>query len=834
MFDEGIVKLVNKWTAAGPTGLQPALRICRELIFFRPDPREREKKAKRKDSPFDWSTSLEPSPRFQDWEYAEFLDRGVRPLATSAPLATAKLLIEAVANMMVLDTGRSPDAVDRAKNDASEIWAPRVDERRQPYSESKTDLVRTLTFACEQVYQTNDQEQVQQVDIALREGRWYVFDRIRYHLYAKFPKRSKDWIREAILLHEDYAAEQFGFEFQRMIRIAIEQFGPSLLTKEELTPILEVIVNAPDKEDYKQFMAEQFSEEGYRRRQEYFQRRQLTPFAPALFGKYAERYKILVSAIPALTDDDFVRFGTGESKTGASRSPKGIAELASLTDDQLISFLNTWEDAHRDPKEWWVDIDFTGLANAFEQLILANPNRFLSWGERWRTLERPIYLRHALDAGAKRIVEHRSELSHWLDIADWIMTRMEKASDANEKTSETSRNHPNWAGARRQVVDFIAVCIKKDVNVDLEWRSRIFQLLKSASAAPDYHLDADKPIVTPRDHLTDAINTMRGRAIENLLQYGFWVKRHQEDAELSDVFDVLQKRFAGSPPLALAEYALLGASFYQLHDLNTNWTKDNVRHVFPQSKPDAWAVGFGAYLRWNSAHPLIFDLLNPHLQFAVEHLNIFKDEKNPRNDAVAHLGQHLLGYFTLGFVELDKGLLARFYARTEPKYWSALFDHLGRMLSKTSELKPEVAERCKAFFEARLAAKDGAELKEFTFWLKAECLEPKWRLTALLRILDITKGMVRAVSMSVEDLAKLATAEPDLAVECFAKLTQGLVGQSYFYLRPEHVKSILKMGLASKHEKTVDAATFALDNLLKAGRSEYRDLDAIKDDPKWL
>jgi hypothetical protein len=833
MFDENIVKLLNKWAASGPTGLHPALRICRELVFFKPDPREKEKKEKRKEGSYDWSTSLEPSPRFQDWEYAEFLDRGVRPLAVSAPLATAKLLIEAVANMLALDTGREPDDVEGQKNDVSEIWSPRVDEKRQPYSESKADLVRTLTFACEQVYETDDQEQVKQLDTALRAGKWYVFDRIRYHLYAKFPARTKDWIRESILVHQGYAAEQYGFEFQRMIRIAIEQLGPSLLTKDELTPILETIVNAPDKEQYKEFMAEQFSEEGYQRRQEYFQRRQLSPFAPVLFGKYEDRYKILVSAIPTLTDDDFVRFGTGESKTGASRSPKGVAELALLTDDELVSFLNTWEDAHRDSKEWWVDIDFTGLATAFQQVILANPNRFLNWGERWRTLERPIYLRYALDAGAKRIAEHRRELSQWLDIADWIMTRTENRLAANEKTSETSRNHPDWAGARKQVVDFIAECIKKNVDVDLEWRPRMFQLLKLASVAPDYYLDADKPIVTPRDYLTDAINTMRGRAIENLLQYGFWLKRHKEDADLSDVFDVLRLRFAGSPPLALAEYALLGASFYQVHGLNVGWTKENVSQVFPQSKTDAWTVGFGAYLRWNSAHPLVFDILNPHLDFAVEHLSLFKEEKNPRNDSIAHLGQHLLDYYILGFVDLDKSPLARFYAKTAPKYWSALFDHLGRMLSKATELKPELAERCKAFFEARLAAENVEELKEFTFWLKAECLEPKWRLTALSRILDVTKGMNRTVSMLVEDLAKLAGVEPDLAVECFAKLTQGLIGQSYFYLRPEQVKPILKIGLASKHEKTVDAATFALDNLLKAGRSEYRNLDAIKDDGKW-
>ena len=442
--------------------------------------------------------------------------------------------------MMRLDTGREPDAVDAYKNDASEIWSPSVDQQRHPYAESKGDLVRTLTFACEKVYELGNDREAEQLDAALREGRWYIFDRIRYHLYAKFPERTKAWIREAILSYRAYAEEQYGFEFQRMTRVALEQFGAAILSQDELMNIFEVIVNAPDKEDYKQFMADQFTEEGYRHRQEYFQHRHLRPFASVLFGKYKDRYTALLSNRPALTDEDFVRFGVGETKTGASRSPKSIAELALLTDDELIAFLNDWDDAHQDADEWWVDIDFTGLATAFQQLILANPNRFLGWGERWHALQRPIYLRYALDAATKRIGEHQPELHQWLDIADWVMTRSEPPPTGDEKNSETSRTHPSWNSARTQVVDLLAACVKKEVNVDLEWRPRFIALLKAACVSPDYYLDSNKPIITPRDFLTDAINTMRGRAIETLLRYGFWVKRHEQSADLADLFDVLQ------------------------------------------------------------------------------------------------------------------------------------------------------------------------------------------------------------------------------------------------------------------------------------------------------
>lgn len=835
MFDRNIVKLVNKWASAGEAGIEPALRICRDLISFKPDPLEREKQARRKKSAFDWSASLDPGPRFSDWEYSQLLDQAVRPLVIVAPLRTARLLIEAVANMMRLDTGREPDAVEANKNDASEIWSPSVDQKRRPYAESKGDLVRTLTFACEKVYELGNERDADQLDAALREGRWYVFDRIRYHLYAKFPERTKAWIREAILSYRAYAKEQYGFEFQRMTRIALEQFGATILSQDELANIFEVIVNAPDKEDYKQFMADQFTEDGYRQRQEYFQYRQLRPFACVLLGKYKDRYTALLSNRPVLTDEDFVRYDVGESKTGASRSPRSIAELALLTDDELIAFLNDWDDAHHDVDEWWVDIDFTGLATAFQQLILANPNRFLGWGERWHALQRPIYFRYALDAATKRIGEHQSELHLWLDITDWVMTRSDAVPGVDEKNSETSRTHPTWNYARTQVVDVVAACVKTEVDVGLQWRPRLIALLKAACVSADYYLDSNKPIITPRDFLTDAINTMRGRAIENLIRYGFWVRRHQESADLADVFDVLQLRLDGSPPLALPECALLGMSFHQLYGLSTSWAQANVDKVFPQSNPDAWAAGFSAYLRFNSAHPVMFGMMNNHLRFALENLRLFREEKNSGNDSIEHLGQQLLDYYIFGLIKLSgpESLLQRFYGRVEPKYWADLFDHVGRALDNTHHLTSQVEERCKAFLDARLAEGNAEELQEFTFWIRASCLSPNWRITALIRVLDVTKTAMRTASMITEELAKLLQDEPDLVVSAFAKLTEGLVGQPYFYLQPEYVKPILKTGLASERQSTAEAARFAQDNLLKAGRIEFRNLDEIKDEVKW-
>jgi hypothetical protein len=198
-----------------------------------------------------------------------------------------------------------------------------------------------------------------------------------------------------------------------MVRIATEKFGDSLLSKTDLTRILDTIFNGPDKEEYKRFMADQYTEEAYAGRKRYFQLRHLTPFALVLFGKYKELYEQLCAENPKkITDDDFVAYQGGESKTGGSRSAKSVAELAAMGDGELISFLNEWEDVHRDPEQWWIDVDFNGLGIALQQLITATPKRFLDWGERWQELKRPVYFRYALNLAE----ENRREQNRTVEV----------------------------------------------------------------------------------------------------------------------------------------------------------------------------------------------------------------------------------------------------------------------------------------------------------------------------------------------------------------------------------------------------------------------------------
>ena len=806
-----------------------AMTLCHEIVSFRRDPAAEEKTARREADPTDWTTTLEPSPKLDDWEYQEILVKGVRPLAELAPLQTAKMLITVVLDMIRLkETPRDKNV--SPTSDSSEVWCGRVDRADRAYLEPKAALVHTLTYACEKVYDAGGQNRaaLDELDADLRAAKYLVFDRIRFHLYSRHPSETVNWIREAILGYSDFAESPYGFEFQQMIRRGCEKIGSDLLTQSQRKAIFDQILSGPDKQRYKEWLGVHFKEDLYTQRQRYFWLTQLTPFTPVLFGEYETLYNELASERPPPTDDDYSPFSVGESKTGASRGSISTQDLLDKSDDDLVAYLNEWEDPHRDEKQWWIDIDFSGLGRNFGQAVQGEPQRFLRWGERWQQIERPIYFRYALEAANKIIKEgQKDELNEWLRLCEWIVAQKDAVppSDANVETSETSRTQPDWNLARRAVVDLIETCVSKEVDISIDWQSQLYNLLRAVCTSADRYLDANKAIITPRDYLTDAINTTRGRALENLISYGWWARRRQgEQYSAPDVFQILETRFDDKPPLSIPEHTLLAVSFGRLYGLDSQWMEQHVRQFFPRGNHEIWKSAFGGFLNFHQPFRRWFDSIEPEFDFALENADLSEEGKS-RASLANNLGWHLLIHNLWGQFDSRRDLLAVFYTRTEPKQWAALFDQTGRSLKATQTISPDLLNRFKEFFETRLRVGNEEELKEFTFWLEAECLEGEWRLRALLRLLDKTEGRVRSASVLVERLRKLADNLPDLVVECFTKLTRGASKQQHFYLSPEPAKAILNIGLVSNNSTTVENAEEAQDNLLKMGYLEYLDLE---------
>ena len=817
--------------------ITPALLL--KLVEFRRDPREQEKRSQRAEDPASWNTSLEPSPRFNQWEYQRILEEGICPLSEHEPYQVARILIDAVASMIRLSI-HPEDFEQRGSQDYSEMWCRRLDKSTQNYQDVRATLVQTLAYACEQVY-NKAPESIDALDQALRNHRWEVFKRLRQYLYALHPnERTLPWVREQILSHDDYSKWEHHYEFQLMVRKASEHFGPRLLSEDERKEIFEAILSGPSKDDFREWLGDRYSEESFQQRQRYFHRMQLRPFAALLDGEVRSYFDELESEADAkaVTDDSYSPHGEITGGAVSYRSPKSIEDLQILTDEALLTYLNDWNEEHQDKDNWLIKINITALAGVFQSLfkekIVQDRERLDFWMANCDRIARPIYVAAMLKAMIALVKEKKFDnLNQWIEFCVWVLSHPDTARvEGQPEPQDESRTYPDWGSSRRAVVDFIDVCVDKDADAPIAARDGLASLLRQVCCQFDWRLDHNRPVLLNRDDpITEAINNTRSRALESLISFGFWVRRQLPEDPVPEVTDILTKRIGEEAeiPLTRPEQALLGMQFGNICILNKDWAAQQRKLLFPQSNESLWKDAFSSYIRFNHPAKVTFEVLRDEFEYAIGNLNDLEFEKGNGKDLIDRLGQHLFTYYLWEVYPLtgDESLLEPFYDKTKDdrKRWGQLFDHVGRSLRNSGkQLDKVLTERIIDFFDWRFEVAEPLELQEFTFWLEAECLDPVWRLQSYSKILDLGLVDVR-FSLQVRALSKLLSDHLALVVECFAKITDIMDQSTQMYISGDVAKPILKAGLDAEDPQVRENAERARENLLTLGRFDYLEIE---------
>lgn len=818
------------------TDITPALLL--KLVEFCHDPKEQEKRSRREENPEAWDTLLKPVPRFDHWNYQQILRGGIRPLAEKEPYQVARILIDAVASMIRLRM--YPEDFEKGTDeDSSDLWCRKLDAVDRDYQEVEEDLVHTLTYACEQVYH-NTPESVDALDQALRNHRWKIFKRLRQHLYASHPnEQTLPWIRELILGYGDYSKWEYGYEFQLMLRKASEHFGLRLLNEGEQSAILDAILSGPSRENFRDWRSDSYSEEAFQEHKRHFHRMQLRPFSALLHGKVRSYFDELMSEKQedTISDDSYMPFSISRAGEVIYQSPKSAETLSGLTDEELLGYLNDWDEEHRDKDNWLIEINISALARVFHSLfkeeIIPDRKRLAFWLTNRGRIARPIYAATMVKAMQELVKEKDFDnLKKWIDFCTWVLSHPDQEQTGDQyEPHEESREHPGWRSARRAVVSFIDTCVSKDVDVPITARQGLARLLRKVCSQFDWRLDRGSPVLLNRDDpITEAINNTRGRALESLINFCFWIRRQLPEDPVPELAKILAKRMTkkAKHPLTRPEHALLGMLFSNLCILNQAWAVEQRKRLFPQENTALWWDAFGSYLRFNQAHQVTFNILRGEFEFALENLNIPVGAEDDGKELVNRLGQHLFTYYLWGVYPLrgSESLLERFYEKTnkDRKYWVQLFEYVGRSLKNSgNHLQEHLVRRATDYFDWRLEAAEPLELQGFTFWLAAECLEPQWRLRSYLKILDFGQGKDIALFSQLKALNKLLPAHTALVVECFAKITAGMEPSTH--ISTETVTPILKYGLGDNDPDIRKNAEHAKENLLRLGHFKFLDIE---------
>ena len=612
-------------------------------------------------------------------------------------------------------------------------------------------------------------------------------------------------------------------------------------------------MTVPSKENYRhwveRWLDEKFTEERFQERQQRFHWMQLRPFESVLFGKYETLFKKLQNKInKPISDDNYPPFKNEVRSGGVSeRSPRTPEDLSNLADEELLNFINEWEKedefSENDP---FVRINIETLANAFQTVfresIMPDANRLKFWMDNRESIERPIYVRvmiYAMQAEVK--VKNFDKLNEWLRFSEWVLSHSDQPHEREYKQGDESRENKNWTNARRAVGDFISICLEQDVDVPVSTREQLAKLLEMLCTQFDWNLDVSHPSRLNRnDPLTEDVNNTRSRALEDLVKFGFWVRRHEPECGVPEVTTLLEKRFSSEAdyPLTLPEYAILGKNYLSIYRFNEKWAIKHKSDFFPQtqSKRQEWAAAFSSFVFCNSAvKPIfeipIFEILKDDFNFALQHLSDFKKHDLISRHPIEVLGERLFNYYLWEMFPLkgQESLLEQFYQQTDKKreHWANLFKDIGHRLSSTGKhLDPNMKDRVKKFFNWRLKQKEPTELRYFTIWLQAECLEVEWRLDSYSKVLDVCE--VEDWEIYLKELCQMLPKHTAKVLECFVKLTDG-IRDNNIYIQTEEANTILKAGLNSKDPVVSENAKRALNNLLRADKLEFMDLAIGKD-----
>ena len=839
-------KLLERWTKENQTSA--ALELAKILVRFAPDPQSESKQKRRIENPMDSNTLLEPSPRMVPGEYRDIMLKGIRPITESDPYKVACILIDTTANMISLRKHKQD--LDK-QDDISESWCPRLQGTIENSETPEETLVHTLTFACEKVFEKKQHKKIGSLDNILRKQQWKIFKRLRHHLYAQnLSQQTKSWILELILNPEYYNQWKHSYEFRLMIRDACEHFGDTFLTKEQRTRIFETILAGPSKANYQEWLmrwlGQEYTEEGFLEYKRLRHRIQLAPFAPVLFGKYKTHLQKLETEVThRIFDEDYLPSKATITQLSVSKlSPCSSEDLTNFSDEVLLDYINKWEDEDKLLEgNKLVEIDIQALANAFQTVfresIMPDANRLKFWMENRKRIERPIYVRvmiYAMQANVK--AKNFDKLDKWLRFSEWILSHPDREHSRDYKHGDESRKNKNWTNARRAVDDFVGVCLEKDVDVPISVREQIAKLLEMLCTQFDWNLDESCPSRLNRnDLLTEGINNTRSRALDDLFKFGFWLRRHEPECEVHEITMLLKKRFFPETdyPLTPPEYAILGKNYLSICNFNKKWAIEHKSYFFPQaqSKRQEWVAAFSSFVLCNGAVKPIFEILEDDFNFALQHLSDFKKHDLIARQPIDVLGERLFNYYLWEMFPLkgQESLLEQFYQQTDKKreHWANLFKDIGHRLSSTGKhLDQSMKDRVKKFFNWRLKQEEQTELRYFTFWLQAECLDAKWRLKAYSKVIDVCKGEIEDWEIYLKELCQMLPKHTAEVVECFVKLTDRIRNKN-IYIQTEEAKTILKTGLNSTDTIVFENAERALNNLLRADKLEFMDLAIGKD-----
>jgi hypothetical protein len=697
-------------------------------------------------------------------------------------------------------------------------------------------LAKRLFSAAEHVYLRGDIAAIEQIDKLLNSSPWQLFRRVRWQLYADFPRLSLKRARAEVLpripflSQIDYCRGCHDYEFAQLLISHAKLHGEAFLSPNEVEQFANAVLKGPIDKDGNIL-------EG---NNDFFYRKQLWPVASLLRGEHLAIYRGLVPDDGRINIRSFKPFSSSGGSGGfvASIAPKLAEAFESMTDDELWHSLNTWE-----PKAGY-EYDSGGklqhenifeLATKFAELVDKFPQRFNPTVQWWQNIDRWEILNKLLDRSADRISKKQhdektstptpteEEWANWFGITQWVMA------------------HP-WP--RHAASRFLCNTLKSKWIIPDRYIAELPEMLRRLIEEVDSQLSENKNSF--RDWLTTAINSVRGEACEALLNLAS--RQYNASKRIEPwIFGIVRSR------LELAEespavFALFGANLRFLIYLFGQDLKDSSSLLFPPDRPVHCSALIKAHFMYDRPLNGIIETFPNFINDALGTLRAMRaeandiDAKEMRRDFGLQLGTHIACYYwSAAFATEAEGeaALDQFFETASPSIRAALISQIariweehpsgphdekvvGRVLRIWERRHAQIEKKlldCKTFSEYE------RELAESIDWLSCECFPFEWRFNQAKSALERLKKAPQAYRLlkAITEFSVMPNRlEPML--DLLKALLKRPSDELRWSIQFKDLAPLISLGLANENPNAKQLAKECKDLLLKMGFSEFLNL----------
>jgi hypothetical protein len=564
---------------------------------------------------------------------------------------------------------------------------------------------------------------------------------------------------------------------------------------------------------------------------------QMARLGADLPDRYRGEFDALVAkhGLPSDPDDDDLEFAAWPG----THSPVSAAEIASMTDDELLTMLTTWQESGR-----WRAPTVDGLRVQLEEAIAAQPARFSCLAPRLINVD-ATYGAALMSTLTRLVTDQQSGSSStasnrppgiaqqlaWSDLLDFGQAVIERSQIRSDQPSDDERYGATWRDCCRHLAELLTAAMHNRA-IGLGYSSRVFalilQLVEDAEPDPSrraFH-DDDDPIV-------EALITIRSLGLAALMQFIQWASPSEdenlklEDEKVTELLDAYLDTANDNTPAVRSVY---GMYLYLLLAHRHEWTRANRGRIFESADGTGLGrVAWESFLRTNRPSHQGYELLRGEYEAAVADLpseGSDDDTIGVLNAATDHLIGHIAALYIWGFIPIDSQLMATLFSSgTAIAYRARLLEVCGQALSHMTEPAADIVARLQALWdwrETELAAgnTDPEELSSIGWWASSLITPAAWALARLQRLLRLG-GAPEPAHMIADRLVELTPTYVADTVQCVSLLVDAPPDQWFIEMSRTKIADVLTAGVGAHDPTTRQCAVDTVNRLVARGRTSF-------------